>query len=188
MSEEAAAEWVDIGRLHEWADNPRINDGEPVEAVAKSIQRLGWGAPIVARTNGEIIAGHTRYKAALKLGLDRVPVRFVDLDPADAKLMALADNRLNEKARWDMPSLQAIMSEFSFDDVEIAGWDSSDLDRMAGELTGLREDLSEEGSSGDQTGQLKESFCVLIECTSEGEQLEVLTIAEAHGWSTRALV
>ena len=116
-----------MDRLREWEQNPRINDGEPVRKVADSIKRLGWGAPIVARMDGEIIAGHTRFKAAKLLGLDRVPVRFVDLDPADAALMALADNRLNEAAKWDMPSLQAVMSEFSFDDVEVAGWDKGDL-------------------------------------------------------------
>ena len=49
-------------------------------------------------TNGEIIAGHTRWKAAKELGLDRVPVRYLDLDPADAHLLAIADNRVAEEA------------------------------------------------------------------------------------------
>jgi DNA modification methylase len=133
---EPAAEWVPIGDLREWEDNPRKNDGEPVEKVAASIKRLGWGAPIVARANGEIIAGHTRYKAALSLGMGRVPVRYVDLDPADAALMALADNRLNEAAEWDTPKLQSLLGDHSFDDVEIAGWSQADIEAMANDILG----------------------------------------------------
>ena len=70
--------------------------------MAKSIKRFGFGAPIVARrADDEVIAGHTRLAAAVALGLTKVPVRFLDLDPADAHLLALADNKLNEHASWE---------------------------------------------------------------------------------------
>ena len=94
---EAAAVWVPIAELHPWGQNPRLNE-PAVAKVADSIKRFGFGAPLLARPNGELIAGHTRLKAAISLGLDRVPVRFLDLDPADARLMALADNKLAEIA------------------------------------------------------------------------------------------
>lgn len=117
---EAAAEWVEIDALREWKDNPRKNDGEPVRKVVESIKRFGFGAPIIARkANGEIIAGHTRFKAAKELGLHRVPVRFLDLDPADAHLLALADNRLNEEAAWDSEKLAAILSLMQAEGVEV---------------------------------------------------------------------
>src|SRR5258708_38710659 len=74
-----AAEWIDIARLTGWARNPRKND-PAVEKVAESIRAFGFAAPIVARReNGEVIAGHTRLKAARLLGLTRVPVRFLGL-------------------------------------------------------------------------------------------------------------
>ena len=133
-SAEVAAVWVPRSALHAWAENPRKNDGEPVRKVMESIKRFGFAAPIVARTNGEVIAGHTRLKAAEALGLDRVPVRYMDLDPAEAHLLALADNKLNEEAEWDAAAVASILSDFSFDDAALAGWDSDDLDKLADEL------------------------------------------------------
>lgn len=131
---EPAAVWVDRAELHAWSANPRKNNGEPVRRVMESIRRFGFAAPIVARTNGEVIAGHTRLKAAEALGLDRVPVRYMDLDPAEAHLLALADNKLNEEAEWDAAAAASILSDFSLEDAALAGWDSNDLDKLADEL------------------------------------------------------
>jgi site-specific DNA-methyltransferase (adenine-specific) len=117
---EAAAEWVPLQALRPWADNPRRND-DAVAAVAQSIQRFGFGAPILARrVNGEIIAGHTRWKAAQQLGLDRVPVRFLDLDPVDAHLLALADNRLSEDASWNDEMLSAVLADLKAHQADLA--------------------------------------------------------------------
>src|SRR5579871_4190904 len=108
---EAAAEWIPVGELVPWLGNPRRNDAA-VKQVADSIKRFGFGAPLLARkANGELIAGHTRLKAALLLGIPRVPVRYLDLDPADAHLLALADNKLGEIAEWDDEKLAAILIE-----------------------------------------------------------------------------
>ncbi len=99
-TEEPAALWVDVAHLKAWDKNPRDND-KAVPEVMASIKRFGFAAPIIARPNGEIIAGHTRLKAALELRLPRVPVRYMDLDPAEAHLLALADNRVAEIADWN---------------------------------------------------------------------------------------
>lgn len=129
--EEAAAVWVDIKDLKPWDRNPRKND-KAIAKVAASMKRFGWGAPILARTaDREIIAGHTRILAAESLGMTRVPVRFLDLDPAEAHLLALADNKLNEIAEWDTAAVAAILSEYGLDDAALAGWDSAELDKMA---------------------------------------------------------
>jgi len=93
QSPETAAVWVPVEQLKPWAQNPRKNDAA-VATVVESIRRFGFGAPLLARkADGELIAGHTRLKAALKLGLPKVPVRYLDLDPTDAHLLALADNK-----------------------------------------------------------------------------------------------
>lgn len=137
---EPAAEWVETDSLKPWLGNPRKNDGEPTRRVAESIKRFGFAAPIIARTaDREIIAGHTRWKAARSLGLKRVPVRFVDLDPADAHLLALADNRYTELTEWDKPALGAALSEFGLEDAAFAGWDSDGLSEIAGDLLGKDE-------------------------------------------------
>ncbi|MBU6428996.1 MAG: DNA modification methylase [Cyanobacteria bacterium REEB65] len=130
---EVAAVWVPIAKLQAWDKNPRKNDAA-VEKVADSIRRFGFGSPILARRNGEVIAGHTRLKAALKLGIDRVPVRYLDLDPADARLLALADNKLGEIAEWDEALLAEILKEFDPADAAIAGFGAKEVADLLAEI------------------------------------------------------
>ena len=128
---EAAAIWVSIKDLAPWADNPRLNEGA-VDTVAESIRRFGFSSPIIARTEDSMgIAGHTRLKAALKLGLDKVPVRYMDLDPTDARLLALADNRVAEIADWDQEQLAEVFRSLD-EGVELGGlgFDSDELERL----------------------------------------------------------
>lgn len=133
-SEPAAAEMVDPATLKPWALNPRKNDGVPVEKVAESIKRFGFATPIVARLETrEIIAGHTRWKASLKLKLQRVPVRFLDLDEREAHLLALADNRLGELADWNVPDLVSVLADYDAGEALMAGWDDADLAALAPE-------------------------------------------------------
>lgn len=129
---EVAAEWVPIDELHVWKDNPRKNDGAPVKKVAESIHRFGFASPIIARRNGEIIAGHTRYKAAKQLKLDRVPVRYMDLEPDAAHLLALADNRTAEEAEWDDAMLSAVLGQLESQGADLAstGFDEKELERL----------------------------------------------------------
>lgn len=129
---EAAAVWVPIDELHVWKDNPRKNDGAPVKKVADSIHRFGFASPIIARRNGEIIAGHTRYKAAKQLKLDRVPVRYMDLEPDAAHLLALADNRTAEEAEWDDAMLSAVLGQLESQGADLAstGFDEKELERL----------------------------------------------------------
>jgi hypothetical protein len=148
---EPAAEWVPTSALTPWAQNPRKND-HAVAKVADSIRRFGFASPIVARrANGEVIAGHTRLKAAIQLGIDKVPVRFVDLDPADAHLLAVADNKLTEAADWDDALLLDVLSAYSLPDAELAGFDSTELDRLAGDLGAVNE-LTDDAFGGLPTG------------------------------------
>ena len=123
QKQEAAAVWMPIGDLTPWADNPRDN-AAAIPEVAKSITRFGFASPIIARPieggGFEIIAGHTRHQAALSLGLDRVPVRVMDLDPTDAKLLALADNKVGEIATWS-DGLGDLLRELEADGIDLDG-------------------------------------------------------------------
>ena len=75
-----SADW-NIADIKPYPGNPRINDGA-VEAVAKSLREFTWRQPVVVDTDGVIIVGHTRWKAAQKLGLTQVPVHVAtDLSP-----------------------------------------------------------------------------------------------------------
>lgn len=90
-----------LDELHPYANNPRIND-RAVEPVAKSIEQYGFKVPMVITADGEIVCGHTRYKAARLLGLDEVPcVVADDLTPEQVKAFRLVDNKTAELAEWD---------------------------------------------------------------------------------------
>jgi Pyridoxal-phosphate dependent enzyme/ParB-like nuclease domain len=120
---------MDPNRLVPWAKNPRRNDAA-VDVVAASIKELGFGAPVVARrADLRIIAGHTRVKAALKLGLRRVPVRLLDVDEATADRLALADNRLGEVAEWDDAALLPLLQQYVAD-AELLGWTEADVEAL----------------------------------------------------------
>tara|TARA_R100000231_G_scaffold86689_2_gene65798 strand:+ start:1649 stop:3271 length:1623 start_codon:yes stop_codon:yes gene_type:complete len=133
-SEENAAQYIDIDKLVPHPDNPRIND-HAVEEVAGSIKRFGFAAPIIARREDSVVlCGHTRLKAAKSLGLSKVPVRFMDLDPVDAKLLMLADNKIGERADWNDDALQAIFEELQDEDLSGLGWDEEELSGILGDL------------------------------------------------------
>lgn len=183
--EEAAAVWVDIKALKPWDRNPRVND-QSVPAVAASIKRFGFASPIIARkADGEIIAGHTRIKAAQSLGLKSVPVRYMDLDAADAHLLAVADNKLNEKADWSS-GLGDVLSEFSFTDVKIAGWDSDELEKMSSGIIGSSSS-DDGGESGTRLGETL-TYQVVVTCTDEVEQTELIERLESDGLKCQPVV
>ena len=124
---ESIGEYADINSLIPHPDNPRIND-HAVEELAKSIKRFGFAAPIIARSEDKmIIAGHTRWKAAKHLNLDQVPVRYMDLDPVDAKLLMLADNKIGERADWDEDQLAKSFEELKDEDLSGLGWDEDEI-------------------------------------------------------------
>jgi DNA modification methylase len=84
-----------------YSNNPRRND-HAVEAVARSIEEFGFRQPIVVDETGTIVVGETRYKAALRLGLEEVPVHVaMGLTPAQIKAYRVADNKLGELAEWN---------------------------------------------------------------------------------------
>ena len=116
--------YVPVAEVRPYGDNPRRNDGA-VRAVAASIREFGWRQPIVVDADGTIVAGHTRYKAALALGEERVPVVVAsDLTPEQCAAYRLADNRVGELAEWDanllaleLDALAALdMSQYGFDE------------------------------------------------------------------------
>lgn len=133
---EAAAVWVHPDKLQPWAANPRRND-HAVGPVAASIREFGFGAPIVARSaNGEIIKGHTRWKAAQQLGLERVPVRYLDISEAKAHRLARADNKLGELSEWDDSLLAEQLAELESDELLLEGWGPDEVGDLLAQING----------------------------------------------------
>jgi len=100
-----------LSDIRPYERNPRLND-EAVEAVMASLREFGFRQPIVVDTDSVIICGHTRFKAAQRLGLEQVPVHVAtDLTPAQIKAYRIADNQTASLARWDPELLPIELSE-----------------------------------------------------------------------------
>jgi DNA modification methylase len=103
-----------------YPSNPRVNEAA-VDAVARSLAEFGWRQPIVVDQDGVIIVGHTRWKAALKLGLQQVPVHVAaDLAPAQIKAYRIADNKTGEWAEWDLDLLPIELSALQGMDFDLS--------------------------------------------------------------------
>lgn len=124
-----------LEELKEYSNNPRLND-EAVEYVAKSIEEFGFKVPIIVDKDNVIVAGHTRKKAATRLGLKEVPVIVADdLNADQIKAFRLADNKVAEYSEWDMDLLmielndiEFEMEDFGFDDAEIEDIEEAEED------------------------------------------------------------
>ena len=114
--------------------NPRLND-DAVDAVAVSIREFGFRQPIVVDADGVIICGHTRFKAAQKLGLEQVPVHVAtDLTPEQIKAYRIADNKTAELAEWNYDLLPIELAELQACnyDLGLLGFDQDELAKLLG--------------------------------------------------------
>ncbi len=114
--------------------NPRQND-PAVDAVARSITEFGFRQPVVVDEHGVIIVGHTRWKAARKLGLELVPVHVAEgLTPEQARAYRIADNQTASIATWDLELLPVELAELKDLglDLDILGFDDDELQRLLG--------------------------------------------------------
>ena len=116
-----------IDEIIPYINNPR--DNEPaVDAVASSIKNFGFNQPIAIDSKNEIIAGHTRYKAAKKLDLKEVPCVIIDdLTDEEVRAYRLAGNKVAEKATWNKELLAEELSGLGNLDMTLFGFDESDF-------------------------------------------------------------
>lgn len=125
-------------RLLPYARNPRKND-HVVDQMAAAITEFGFRIPIIAKSTGEVVDGHLRLKAALRLGLETVPVILADdLTPAQIKAFRILANRSATWADWDEDLLRLELEELQLDDFDLSltGFDDDELlEIMAGEET-----------------------------------------------------
>jgi DNA modification methylase len=132
-----------ISSERSYENNPRFNDAA-IDAVAASIREFGFRQAIVVDPDGVIIAGHTRYKAALKLGLERVPVHVAnELTPEKIKAYRLADNQTADLSDWNYDLLPIELSQLQGMnyDLGLLGFDQNELMRLLG--SGKNEGLTD---------------------------------------------
>lgn len=110
-----------LDELKPYENNPRFND-EAVKYVANSIRDFGFKVPMVIDKDNVIVAGHTRYKASIMLGLKEVPcVVADDLTDEQVKAFRLVDNKVAEFSLWDLKSLSEELEQFEGIDLDIYG-------------------------------------------------------------------
>ena len=128
----------DIEKLIPYDRNPRVND-HAVDKIAAAIKEYGFRVPIVAKSDGLIVDGHLRFKAARKLGLTEIPVILADdLTEAQIKAFRLSVNKMAEIATWDEDMLKIELQEL-YDigyDVDLIGFTDEELEDMDIDLEG----------------------------------------------------
>jgi DNA modification methylase len=128
-----------IERLLPYIRNARTHSEAQIAQIAASIAEFGFTAPILAGSDGVIVAGHGRLAAARKLGLATVPVVVLEhLTPTQRRALVIADNKIAENAGWDEELLRLELAELQEADFDLAltGFDADELlEIMAGEET-----------------------------------------------------
>lgn len=124
-------------KLLPYARNARTHSEDQVAQIAASIAEFGFTNPILAGSDGIIVAGHGRLAAAQKLGLEIVPVVVLDhLTPTQRRALVIADNRIAENADWDLDVLRIELEALQLEgfDLDITGFDADALaDLIAGD-------------------------------------------------------
>ena len=124
-----------ISDIIPYENNPRHNDAA-VDAVAKSINEFGFRQPVVVDAADVITVGHTRWKAAQKLGLKEIPVHVAtDLTPAQIRAYRIADNQSSNIADWDYDLLPLELAELELADfdLDLLGFSPDELAQIMGE-------------------------------------------------------
>lgn len=159
----------DITDVIPYDKNPRKND-KAVDKVANSIRAFGFQSPIIIDEHNVIICGHTRFKAAKKLGLKKVPcIVATGLTDAEIRAYRIADNKVGELAEWDNELLASELElcEMNMDDFGIEN------------ITTAEDDCDEV--------DIKSAFEVIVECKNETEQKNVFDEMSKKGFVCRVL-
>ena len=173
----------ELSWLKPYANNPRDNESA-VEPVANSIKEFGFKVPIVATSDGEIINGHTRFKASKSLGLEKVPVIIADdLTDEQIKAFRLADNKTGEIADWNESLLIKELEEL--DDLDY------DMGQFGFELD--LDDADEDGDGYDDAGDIPddidvvEAFALNVIVKDEAEQAELYEELLGRGFEVKVV-
>ena len=164
MADELQIVYKDINDLQMYENNPRKNS-DAVQYVANSIQNFGFKVPIIIDKNNMIVCGHTRYKAARRLKMAKVPcIMADDLSEDQIRAFRLADNKVAEMSTWDYDRLEQefmLLDPLEFDIADFGFFPNYDTD-----------DEEEDEDDNETSGSDNQRFIVQIECKSLNEQRE----------------
>lgn len=163
---------LSLAEIHPYANNPRRNDNA-VEAVAESIRQCGYIAPIIIDEDGEILAGHTRYKALLRLGYQEADVLMIsEITDEQKRKYRLLDNKTGEIAAWDNDMLMDEIQGLDFGKLDI-DWSIEDFGNQ------------EQGGFKREEIDLAESVSIVIDCKDDVEAEEIFYKLSREGYKCR---
>lgn len=110
---------VETNKVKPYNRNARKND-ETVMKLCEVIPKVGFNQPIVVDKNFVIVKGHARWKAAVKLGMEKIPVIISTNDDEVNKLDRLTDNKLSEFSMWDEELLQTELASINIPDMDMS--------------------------------------------------------------------
>ena len=187
MSSKITIVYKNIDELHEYENNPRLND-DAVDVVANSIKEFGWKVPIVIDKDNTIVTGHTRIKAARKLGITQIPcIVATDLSPSQIKAYRLADNSAAEKSGWDMSKLDMELKDlkdiFCMEDFGFVDYEALDSNFFPEEQT--EQPVAEPQFVAGETPD--DDYPLIIHCFSEIDRDNIMEAMEQEGRPCRRL-
>lgn len=165
-----------IDNLIEYARNPRNND-HAVDEIAAAIREFGFRVPIVAKSDGTVVDGHLRLKAARKLGLKNVPVLLADdLTEIQIKAFRLSVNKMAEKATWDNELLKLEIEELQADEFNLGliGFSADELNVM---FNGWQSDVETVEKAGENLDGIAKNIRIMVDADQEAMAREAITNA-----------
>jgi ParB-like chromosome segregation protein Spo0J len=161
--------------------NPRQGD---TGAIHQSIQTNGfYGTVIAQRSTGHILAGNHRWQAAQQAKAKTIPVTWIDVDDDHALRILLADNRTNDLATYNDAALTELLKSIQDDTGTLAGtgYDEKELDT-------LLQKLNQTETADDNSDQLISAYQIIVTCTNEQQQVNLLEQFAEQGYQCRALI
>lgn len=160
-----------IKDLKPYEKNPRRNDNA-VQYVKKSIEEFGFKVPIVITRDGEIVTGHTRYKACLELGYKEIPCVIADdLTEDQIKAFRIADNKVADYSFWDDELLKGELIDLQINDYDLEMTGMTDIDIMVlmSDVEPEKYDDEEYADYIDRAENFLEKKRIIITYTGEDE-------------------
>ena len=144
---ELQVQYIDPQELKPFADNPRHHSERNIQDIQRSIKKFGFTNPILVRQEDNmVVAGHGRLESAQELGLEEVPVIYLDFSENDAKLYAITDNRTAETSEWDLVALDELVQSLEMDEDELpdTGFYAEELEEILAEMDSTSASQGEE--------------------------------------------
>lgn len=177
---------VPIDELIEYKNNAKLHPSEQIDQIAASIQEFGFNSPILAWHNGEgepeIVAGHGRLIAAKKVGLETLPVVFLDhMSEEQRRAYVIVDNSTNLSSGFDMGILSAELDAILDIDMEQFGVD------IAAAIIGDEEADETDAVGSEPSFNYKEQYGVIVMCSDEADQERVYNRLTGEGYTCKVV-